>query len=349
MMRALAETYADFDRAVAAERARPVHHERSGVRGTDARREAGCAGRRRSSRPYRFCRPSMRRFCRRLPWLWRLQALGPRVYGTILAPAKRAARNLRQPSLRLPSHAGLPPVSDPFFDDKHAPDLVLAMFSRLLGEPRPDWPRQTVVTGFAFYDGEPDLASDVSAFLEPGHAGRLHARLGGGFRSGRFFRRASALRRSPDAAPCCSSVPSPTGWPSPSRRRRRIRVRAFLKTVSRGRHHRPSRGIGYYRPGDARGRPMIDRAVRPRPAGQRDARSASSESRRRFAAASTPRRGWPPRSNRSWATLTLARGRPGRQHRLARGRRHGRRRRHRTRVRRLPVGQSVLDTLIGST
>src|SRR6185312_5370099 len=54
-------------------------------------------------------------------------------------------------------------------DDKHAPDLVLAMFSRVLGEPRPDWPPQTVVTGFAFYDGhEPALAPGLAAFLDAG-------------------------------------------------------------------------------------------------------------------------------------------------------------------------------------
>src|SRR5205823_3996356 len=49
------------------------------------------------------------------------------------------------------------------------PSLVLAMFSRLLGEPRPDWPRQTVVTGFAFYDGNvPVLAPDIRRFIAAG-------------------------------------------------------------------------------------------------------------------------------------------------------------------------------------
>ena len=48
---------------------------------------------------------------------------------------------------------GLPAVGNPLFDAKHSPELGLAMFSRLIGEPRPDWPANTVVTGYAFYDG----------------------------------------------------------------------------------------------------------------------------------------------------------------------------------------------------
>jgi hypothetical protein len=104
-----------------------------------------------------------------VPWLWRLKPLGPRIYGAILGGAKRAARQLTKPIGEFRRSLGLAPVDDPFFDDKHAPDLVLAMFSHVLGEPRPDWPRQTVVTGFAFYDGhEPALAPGLAAFLDAG-------------------------------------------------------------------------------------------------------------------------------------------------------------------------------------
>ena len=47
---------------------------------------------------------------------------------------------------------GLPPGGDPIFEGQHSPDLVLAMFSEVLGKPQPDWPPNTRVTGFAFYD-----------------------------------------------------------------------------------------------------------------------------------------------------------------------------------------------------
>jgi hypothetical protein len=89
-----------------------------------------------------------------LPWLWRLKALGPRAYGTILSLARHAARRLSEPINAFRRSLGLAPKCDPFFDHKHSPSLVLAMFSRLLGEPRPDWPSQAVVTGFTFYDGD---------------------------------------------------------------------------------------------------------------------------------------------------------------------------------------------------
>jgi UDP:flavonoid glycosyltransferase YjiC (YdhE family) len=104
-----------------------------------------------------------------LPMLWRLKSLGPRAYGTILGLAKHAARRLSGPVSEFRRDLGLAPKRDPFFDDKHAPSLVLAMFSRLLGEPRPDWPRQAVVTGFAFYDGDaPVLSPDIRRFLAAG-------------------------------------------------------------------------------------------------------------------------------------------------------------------------------------
>jgi rhamnosyltransferase subunit B len=104
-----------------------------------------------------------------IPWLWRLKVLGPRAYGSILGLAKHAARRLAAPVAEFRTTLGLAPRPDPFFDDKHSPSLVLAMFSRLLGEPRPDWPRQTVVTGFAFYDGDAPVSSpELRAFIAEG-------------------------------------------------------------------------------------------------------------------------------------------------------------------------------------
>jgi rhamnosyltransferase subunit B len=47
----------------------------------------------------------------------------------------------------------------------------LAMFSPLLGEPQPDWPKATKVTGFVFYDGaegQRNLSPELERFLREG-------------------------------------------------------------------------------------------------------------------------------------------------------------------------------------
>ena len=171
MLRSLRQTYADYERAIDADGgadllitndlayAGPILAEKRGLRWASQ-----------VLSPLLFLSSYDESVLPPAPWLRRLKVLGPRIYGAILGAGKHAAaRKLSQPISDLRRSLGLEAVRDPFFDDKHSPDLVLAMFSRLLGEPRPDWPRQTVVTGFAFYDGqEPALPRDVEAFLDAG-------------------------------------------------------------------------------------------------------------------------------------------------------------------------------------
>jgi len=50
---------------------------------------------------------------------------------------------------------------------------VLALYSRVMGEPQPDWPPAVKITGFAFYDGagsEGVLPPELAAFLDAGPA-----------------------------------------------------------------------------------------------------------------------------------------------------------------------------------
>src|SRR5262245_27952102 len=53
---------------------------------------------------------------------------------------------------------------------QHSPALVLALFSKLLADKQPDWPPQTVITGFPFYDrdGEGGMSPELSNFLDTG-------------------------------------------------------------------------------------------------------------------------------------------------------------------------------------
>lgn len=56
------------------------------------------------------------------------------------------------PYYRLRDELGLPDRGNPFFSGGHSPDRVLALFSPVLAEPQADWPAQTVMCGFPFFD-----------------------------------------------------------------------------------------------------------------------------------------------------------------------------------------------------
>jgi rhamnosyltransferase subunit B len=68
--------------------------------------------------------------------------------------ARFVSRNWAEPIYALRQELGLPRGENPLFDAKHSPYLVLALFSRVLGVEQKDWPANTVITGFAYYDAE---------------------------------------------------------------------------------------------------------------------------------------------------------------------------------------------------
>lgn len=102
------------------------------------------------------------------PWLARLRGLGPRFNQRIMDFGRRTVLPWTEPVRRLRAELGLPPGENPIFEGQHAPNLVLALFSSLLGPPQPDWPPQTLQTGFAFHDrhgGPAELPRDLENFL----------------------------------------------------------------------------------------------------------------------------------------------------------------------------------------
>jgi rhamnosyltransferase subunit B len=102
------------------------------------------------------------------PFLAHLGRLGP-WYGHLLARfARRQTRAWMQPVFDLRSELGLPPGEHPLFEGQFSPLLTLALFSRVLGEPQPDWPRNVRVTGFIFYNGPDVLSRELVAFLDAG-------------------------------------------------------------------------------------------------------------------------------------------------------------------------------------
>ena len=107
------------------------------------------------------------------PMLARLQPALPGMGRVIARFARWVTRSWPEPIYQLRAELGLGRGPDPIFEAKHSPYLVLAMFSPLLGEPQPDWPASTKVTGFVFYDGDASqqpLSPQVESFLQQGPA-----------------------------------------------------------------------------------------------------------------------------------------------------------------------------------
>jgi UDP:flavonoid glycosyltransferase YjiC (YdhE family) len=105
------------------------------------------------------------------PKLAKLQSAVPAAGHGVTRFARWVTREWAEPVYRLREELGLGRGADVIFDAKHAPGLVLAMFSPLLGAPQPDWPPHTVTTGFVFYDsdvGGEGLAPELERFLAEG-------------------------------------------------------------------------------------------------------------------------------------------------------------------------------------
>lgn len=85
--------------------------------------------------------------------------------------ARSVSRSWVEPMVQLREELGLSPIGHPVFEGKYSPYLVLALFSSVLGKPQPDWPPNSVLTGFTFYDGKTDatkLPLELLQFLETG-------------------------------------------------------------------------------------------------------------------------------------------------------------------------------------
>jgi UDP:flavonoid glycosyltransferase YjiC (YdhE family) len=68
--------------------------------------------------------------------------------------ARFTTRKWPEPIYKLRRELGLANGPNPLFDAKHSPYLVLALFSRVLGVEQKDWPANTLISGFCFYDAD---------------------------------------------------------------------------------------------------------------------------------------------------------------------------------------------------
>jgi UDP:flavonoid glycosyltransferase YjiC (YdhE family) len=104
------------------------------------------------------------------PGLQKVAALHPAIAGSINQLGRWVTGRWAEPVHRLRRELGLPKGGIPFFEGQHSPALVLGLFSRVFATKQPDYPPQTVIAGFAFYDGAdirpPD--QDLLRFLDAG-------------------------------------------------------------------------------------------------------------------------------------------------------------------------------------
>ena len=85
--------------------------------------------------------------------------------------ARFASRKWPEPIYDLRHELGLARGKNPLFDAKHSPQLVLALFSRVLGVEQKDWPENTLITGFCYYDadaGNAKLPPHLEKFVSAG-------------------------------------------------------------------------------------------------------------------------------------------------------------------------------------
>ena len=104
-------------------------------------------------------------------WLQHLRFLGATFHRGIFTLVRRMVESWFAPYREFRRELGLSENHNPLFDGKCSDLLHLAMFSKVLGKPQPDWHISTLQTGFCFYDGQSDVGKmpeGLSEFLENG-------------------------------------------------------------------------------------------------------------------------------------------------------------------------------------
>lgn len=103
-------------------------------------------------------------------WMRHIRIFGPRVVAAFFRQVTKVYSDQSYDQFR--EELGLPDRGNPVFGGQHSPALVLALFSHLFAQPQPDWPPQTKLTGFPFYDGrnELEMPRELSRFLDEGSA-----------------------------------------------------------------------------------------------------------------------------------------------------------------------------------
>jgi UDP:flavonoid glycosyltransferase YjiC (YdhE family) len=97
-----------------------------------------------------------------MPWFHKvLKAGGPVAARLYMGLVKAMSAPWLKELYSLRAELGLPKGEHPLFEGQFAPDLNLALFSSVLYETQSDWPANTVVTGFPFFDKKDNAPPDI--------------------------------------------------------------------------------------------------------------------------------------------------------------------------------------------
>ena len=104
------------------------------------------------------------------PWVHAWLARSPLLSRLALQLVRRITQKWAAPVAAFRASRGLPPRGNPILEGQHSPDLVLALFSKLLAAPQPDWPPHVRVTGAVLYNGAHavEMPADLGEFLDSG-------------------------------------------------------------------------------------------------------------------------------------------------------------------------------------
>lgn len=109
-----------------------------------------------------------------MPWLYKVLKLHPSVSRAAMRVGRMKLDQMAAPLYKLRAELGLKRGGNPMLEGQHSPRMVLALFSTAIAKPQPDWPPQTRVTGFPFYDrrdrpgDEERLDPELLKFLDAG-------------------------------------------------------------------------------------------------------------------------------------------------------------------------------------
>lgn len=93
----------------------------------------------------------------------------PRIAAAVTSAGMQMARHWTRPVQRLRASVGLPQGKNPVTAGQFSPQLNLALFSKVLASPQPDWPPHTLVTGAVRFDAvHGTMESGLEEFLQAG-------------------------------------------------------------------------------------------------------------------------------------------------------------------------------------